>query len=156
CFIDSFLRIREGAPEHNCGVCLGSGVCLALSDMRSSNPAQDSSAARGFTLTELLVVIAMIAVLAALVLPVLSRGKVEAVGIMCVSHLRQFSLTWLMYAHDNGDKIPPNRGSDNNPDPVVDTWVRGWLDVARPSWPDNTYTQYVRTSLLAPYLGGSL
>ena len=81
----------------------------------------------GFTLIELLVVIAIIAILAALLLPALSRGRAEAVAITCVSNLKQFSLAWQMYAHDSGDKIPPNWGGDTKPNPVFDTWSEaGW------------------------------
>ena len=44
---------------------------------------------RGFTLLELLVVIAVIGILAALLLPALNRGKAAAQGAACTSNLRQ-------------------------------------------------------------------
>ena len=63
---------------------------------------------RGFSLVELLVVIAIIAVLAALVFPALSRAKAKAQGIACLNNLKQLTLAWDMYAHDNNDVLVPN------------------------------------------------
>jgi prepilin-type N-terminal cleavage/methylation domain-containing protein/prepilin-type processing-associated H-X9-DG protein len=67
-----------------------------------------SSRQRGFTLIELLVVIAIIAILAGLLLPALSRAKVEARTIACSNNLKQLQLCWQMYTHDNDDVMPPN------------------------------------------------
>jgi prepilin-type N-terminal cleavage/methylation domain-containing protein len=59
-----------------------------------------------FTLIELLTVIAVILVLAALVLPVVSKAKSESQRGTCVSNLRQISLAIKMYADDNKDVLP--------------------------------------------------
>lgn len=64
---------------------------------------------RAFTLVELLVVIAVIGILAALLLPVLSSAKEKARRARCVNNLRQIGLGMTMYANDNNDFVVPLR-----------------------------------------------
>lgn len=61
----------------------------------------ETSRARAFTLLELLVVIAILGILAALLLPVLARGKAFARGTQCTNNHRQLVMAWTMYADDH-------------------------------------------------------
>ena len=56
---------------------------------------------RAFTLIELLTVVAIIAVLAAMLLPALSRAKNTARRTQCLNNLKQMITGSLLYADDN-------------------------------------------------------
>jgi len=82
-----------------------------------------------FTLVELLVVIGIIAVLAALLLPVLARGKLSAQRAACQSNLRQLGIATQLYWADNNGKcffynftLKTNNGLNGA------LWWFGWLE----------------------------
>jgi prepilin-type N-terminal cleavage/methylation domain-containing protein len=60
----------------------------------------------GFTLMELSVVIALIALLAGMLLPVLARAREQAHRTTCLSHLRQIGQAHLLYLQDWDDRFP--------------------------------------------------
>lgn len=61
---------------------------------------------RGFTLTELLVVLAIVALLAGLLLPVLARARAEARRTQCKSQLGQIAKAVNLYADEHGQRYP--------------------------------------------------
>ena len=60
----------------------------------------------GFTLLELLVVMAIIAILAALLMSALGSAKDKTRRTVCMNNLRQINLGVLMYSDDSHDKTP--------------------------------------------------
>jgi prepilin-type N-terminal cleavage/methylation domain-containing protein len=61
---------------------------------------------RGITLLELLVVMAIIAILAALILAPLSRAKQRVGAVTCTNNLRQLGVGFALYCDGNGGIFP--------------------------------------------------
>jgi type II secretory pathway pseudopilin PulG len=82
-------------------------------------------------LIELLVVVAIIGILAALLLPALTGAKERARRVTCKSNMRQFILAAHMYAHDNDDRLPSGLSENSDPEdehiPVVSTMTKSNL-----------------------------
>lgn len=78
------------------------------------------NAKRAFTLVELLVAIAIIAIIAALLFPVLSAAKARAQRTVCMNHLRQIGLDIHLYATDFQDSAPKTAFTSNSASMYLD------------------------------------
>lgn len=65
---------------------------------------------RAFTLIEVLVVVAIIALLVAILLPSLNRARMQARSSVCQSNLKQQGYAAMMYAQDNRGTLPGSWG----------------------------------------------
>jgi prepilin-type N-terminal cleavage/methylation domain-containing protein/prepilin-type processing-associated H-X9-DG protein len=109
---------RENRRFGDCAI-IDSRACL-LADLSARRR-------QAFTLIELLAVIAIIATLAALLLPSLSKTKIQAQSTSCLGNLRQLQIGWKLYADENIDWLPQNISRMVFPDQVntPGSWVLG-------------------------------
>jgi prepilin-type N-terminal cleavage/methylation domain-containing protein/prepilin-type processing-associated H-X9-DG protein len=70
------------------------------------NPWTQGARQRGFSLLELLAVMAVISVLAALLLPVVAEAREEGQRSVCLSNLRQIARAQLLYVDDWDERFP--------------------------------------------------
>ena len=82
--------------------------------MQSIETRCERMAGRGFTLLELIAVIAIISLLISLLAPALSNYRREADKAMCQTHLRRFGMAFMEYVVDHNGYMPDNR------------WWRAW------------------------------
>lgn len=107
----------------------------------------------GFTLVELLLVIALVLLLAALLLPTLNRARARAQGYQSVNNTRQLLLAWILYSDDFSGRLAYNLGgSAGGKSPAIKTnlnWVNNNLTWELDS--DNTNTATLTEASLGSY-----
>lgn len=88
---------------------------------------------RAFTLVELLVVMAIVGILAALIAGVVSRGKAAAQRVQCLNKLRQWGMGAQFYAEDHNDKLPKEAVYDG-----INTWEMTTFSECSEVWYNST------------------
>ncbi len=121
-----------------------------------------------FTMIELLIVISIIAVLAAMLLPALGKARDRAMAIKCVSNLKNIHLMAVSYLNDNNGRYPYTVLS-NIGEPVSNTrYPKTWAQLLDPKsfpypaafatgvWrcPKQTSTNFARNYNISWELGG--
>jgi prepilin-type processing-associated H-X9-DG protein len=103
---------------------------------------------------ELLVVIGVIAVLGSLLLPALAKAKARGQAIFCLNNLKQLDIAWLLYAHDNNDRLAYNLGATEIKQILARQQHFNWANNVL-NWeldPDNTNTLLNTDAALGNYL----
>ena len=83
----------------------------------------------GFTLVELLIVVAIVALLAGLLVPSLARARDITRQVLCQNRLGQWGRAFDLYAADNRGYYPHTDGLDRANGPAD---MFGWVDVVPP------------------------
>jgi type II secretory pathway pseudopilin PulG len=78
-------------------------------DGSPNRPSQDGA----FTLVDLVVVIAVLALLAAMLLPAMADARFKGGRMQCASNLRQIGVGSMIYANDYNNWLPPGQGGAN-------------------------------------------
>lgn len=114
-----------------------------------------SMRALGFTLVELLVVVAVIAILAALLLPTLAKAKAKAHSATCLNNIRQVELACLVYTDEANDRLPYNLGENEinslRQQGLYVNWTTPIMDWELST--DNTNTVLLTQGGIGPYTG---
>jgi len=121
---------------------------------KSSQPSAGGAAA--FTLVELLIVIALIAILAALLMPALALARSRAQALTCLNNTKQLGVAWQLYATDHEDQLPYNLGYVPTAGPAAPRTKLNWADGVL-DWEvttsDNTNTANLTEASLGSYVG---
>jgi len=111
---------------------------------------------RGFTLVELLVVITIIIILAAILFPVFARVRRAAQKTSCLSNLREIGNAVRMYTNDWDECYPLVSGFGPALDPAQSLWSAGgtgWIntrsdEMSESRWLPNLLWPYIKNSKL--------
>lgn len=124
-------------------------VCSWRSSEIQRPPSQRTEArpaARGFSLIELLIVVAIVGIFMALLVPALNQAKAKGKTVACLGQLQQFAAAAQMYSGDNSGYLVLN---------PTTTETNGWAGGNMQDATQVTNTTLLRQGKLFPYVGRS-
>jgi prepilin-type N-terminal cleavage/methylation domain-containing protein/prepilin-type processing-associated H-X9-DG protein len=141
---------------------LGAEVACRPPQSVMRTPQKNDYRRRAFTLVELLATIAIIAILASLLLPALSKAKTRALTVDCLNNKTQLGVACALYALDNNSSLVMNSpGASGEIAEALkklaippDSWLQNRLNWD--DWKDNTNELWLnepRYAMLANYIG---
>lgn len=101
---------------------------------------------RGFSLIELLIVVAIVGIFMALLVPALNQAKTKGKTVACLGQLQQFAVAAQMYSGDNSGYLVLN---------PTTTETNGWAGGNMQDTTQVTNTALLRQGKLFPYVGRS-
>jgi prepilin-type processing-associated H-X9-DG protein len=108
----------------------------------------------GFALVEAIVVIAIIAIIAALLLPALNRARERGMAMVCLNNTRQLNVGWQLYVEDHDGLLPCNYAMVGTSFRTNLNWVNNVLTSDLNS--DNTNADTITQAALGPYVSGTI
>ncbi|HUL51574.1 MAG TPA: prepilin-type cleavage/methylation domain-containing protein [Candidatus Nitrosotalea sp.] len=116
----------------------------------------------GFTLTELLVVIAALALMAVTILPALARTRPDSQVFQCLSNHKRLMQAWSVYAADYADHVPNNFTIPETESAIttgrLDNWVNNIMtwDTAGIEGQSVTNNYWVTNGVFGRYTGSDV
>jgi len=110
--------------------------------LKGQRPTIQPHGLQAFSLVELLVVIATIAILASLLMPAMATTKSKVQGTSCINNFKQLQIAWQLYTLDYHDSLPANQwmsvdwedGCPTGTQTTSDSWVLGNATTDRDTW----------------------
>lgn len=105
-------------------------------------PQQEHPGSRAFTLIELLIVISIVSILAAILFPVFAKARENARRSACQSNLKQLGIAQVMYAQDYDELVMPVAAGDQRWPEILSPYIKMRAFVICPTADYNSATSF--------------